>query len=463
MALVLDVAEWASQQFGACELGDARRTKRLVKLAKQMATKPDASTPQQTETWADCKAAYRLFASDQVTFEAVVAPHCEQTLAAPAGEWLIINDTTEINLGHHRELSDVGRVGSLDARGFYLHTGLMISSDGKQLRGLAAQDLYQRPLAKLKRVGSAARKKRRQRETDVWGRVIDRVGPPPEGARFTHVCDRGADNFEVFCHCLEQRADWIIRAAQLHRVVKDSQGQSRKLNEILREAPLLGCYHLQVRANNGQPARTARLEVRAARIVMPRPKSGVSKYVRGRGIEGIPMTAVEVLETGAPRKVTPLRWVLLTSHEADSFDAAWKVIENYEQRPLVEDYHKCAKTGCRVEERLFRSGDSWQAAIGVLSVIAVRLLQLKMVAREQPDLPAAKIVPPQWLAALPQLLKPKNVKLTTVREFFRGLARLGGFLARKGDGEPGWQTIWHGLETLLLCLRGATTINLKCG
>ena len=32
----------------------------------------------------------------------------------------------------------------------------------------------------------------------------------------------------------------------------------------------------------------------------------------------------------------------------------------------------------------------------------------------------------------------------TLREFWRAVARLGGFLARKSDGEPGWQTLWRG-------------------
>ncbi len=55
-ALILDVSQWAEQQFGTCELGDKRRTKRLVQLATQVATKPDAATPEQTENWAACKA-----------------------------------------------------------------------------------------------------------------------------------------------------------------------------------------------------------------------------------------------------------------------------------------------------------------------------------------------------------------------------------------------------------------------
>jgi hypothetical protein len=460
--LTLDIGQWAEQQFGTCELGDQRRTKRMVKFATQAAAKPDAATPKQTERWGDCKAAYRLFDQEDVTFDAVIAPHCAVTRAVGPGTWLVINDTTEINFGYDRDLPGVGRVGSTaEGRGFYLHTAMIAAADGHELVGLAAQDLYARPLKKVTRVSSARRKKL-ARETDVWGRVIDRVGPPPAEARFVHVCDRGADNFDVYCHLLEQRAGWVIRAAQLTRMVHDDQGCERSLEQTLADQEVVGSYELEVRANKDQPARTALLEVRSARIVIPQPRSGVSRYVRNRGVTEIPMWAVEVREVCPPRGVEPLWWVLLTSEQVRGFADAWRIIEWYEKRPLIEEYHKCLKTGCRVEARQYQTGDRLAPVIGLLSVLAVRLLHLKTVARQQPERPAEEVVPARWLAALPLLLK-KRTPIKTVREFFRGLASLGGFLGRKGDGEPGWQTIWGGLETLLLCLRGAEALRRRCG
>ncbi|HEV7223678.1 MAG TPA: IS4 family transposase, partial [Pirellulales bacterium] len=240
----------------------------------------------------------------------------------------------------------------------------------------------------MKRV-SSQRRKQLKRETDMWGRVIDRVGPPPAGARFIHVCDRGADNFDVYCHLLQQSAGWVIRAAQLKRQVRDAAGGEGSLDDAVRAAPLQGTYELQVRANRDQPARTASIEVRSARVIMPRPRTGVSRYVRDRGVTAIPMWVVEAREVNPPRGVKALRWVLLTSEEVRGFDDAWRIIEWYEKRPLIEEYHKCLKTGCRVEERLYQSGDRLAPVIGLLSVLAVRLLQLKMVARRDPQQAAA--------------------------------------------------------------------------
>ncbi len=461
MALALDVTQWAEEQFAACEFGDRRRTKRMVKLAMQVAAKPDASTPKQTERWADCKAAYRLFSQPDVTFDAVIAPHCASSRNVGPGVWLVINDTTEIDYGYNRKLPGVGRVGGADAQGFYLHTAMIASAKGDELVGLAAQELYARPLEKIPRVSSARRKKL-ARETDIWGRVIDAVGTPPADARFVHVCDRGADNFDVYCHLLHNNAGWVIRAAQLKRLVRDADGRERSLRQVLRRQPVLGTYELGIRANKDQPARTATMEVRCATISMPRPRAGVGRFVHESGIGAIRMSVIEVRETNPPRGVEALHWVLLTSEEVEDFNDAWRVVEWYEKRPLIEEYHKCLKTGCRVETRQYQTGDRLAPVIGLLSILAIRLLQLKMVARQDPECPATNVVPADWLAALPRLTKQRK-PIQSVRDFFRSLAGIGGFLGRKGDGEPGWQTIWGGLETLLLCLRGAAVLGKKYG
>lgn len=463
--LTLDVNQWAEQQFGTCGLGDRRRTKRLVKCAAQAAEKPDAATTRQAEAWADLKATYRLFDQAEATFAAITAPHQALTrgqISDDAGVWLILNDTTELNFGYLREIEGVGRLGCDDARGFFLHTALAVRASDRALAGIAAHELYTRPLRKVKRVSSHARKKKSRRETDVWGRVIDRVGPPPEGVRLVHVCDRGADNFDVYCHLTAQRAGWVIRAAQLTRQVQDERGETIALDQLIRRAPCLGTYELTVGANAGQPARTARLEVRAAALSMPRPRAGASRFVRETGLKSVPMWAVEAREVSpVPKGVEPLRWVLLTSEAATTFAEAWTIIEYYEQRPLIEEYHKCLKTGCQVESRQYRTGQRLEAVIGLTTVLAVRLLQLKQAARTEPDRPAEQVVPRRWIEGLRRVLRRPR-PLATVRDFFRALASLGGFLGRKGDGEPGWQTIWHGLETLLTALRGMETMK-KCG
>jgi len=92
--------------------------------------------------------------------------------------------------------------------------------------------------------------------------------------------------------------------------------------------------------------------------------------------------------------------------------------------------------------------------------VAVRLLQLKTVALADPDRKAKEVIPPLWLAMLCAARKGiKKSSIETVRQFYRNLAMLGGFLGRKHDGDPGWITIWRGWEKLETLVRGAQLVK----
>lgn len=457
LAMRLDVHEWAREQFGTCDLGDRRRTERAVKIGAQMAAQPDGSTPKQTETWADCKAAYRLF--NRASFADFTQPHRSLTRESAKGICLLLGDTTETDFGIHRKVTGLGPTGDGKGRGFLLHSSLMVLAESRETVGIAGQELFYRKPVPPKRE-SHLRRKQRPRESEVWGRVIDQVGPPPQDAKFIHVLDAGADNYEVFCHLVIQGAGWVIRAAQLTRIVVDNTGSRRQLRDVLQTLPVIGTYELFVRARDKNPARTAKVEVRSGQITMPAPQFK-SPFLRQNGIHEIPMWVVEVREVEAPKGVDkPLHWVLYTSEPVPTFASTWTIIEYYELRWLIEEYHKCLKTGCRIEERQFRSAKRLEAVAGMICVLAVRLLQLKSLARTDPDRPAERVVPKRWVEMLRRLRKGGR-PVHTVREFFRALAQLGGFLARKGDGEPGWMTIWRGLDKLILCLRGAAAIRLQ--
>ena len=153
--------------------------------------------------------------------------------------------------------------------------------------------------------------------------------------------------------------------------------------------------------------------------------------------------------------------MLWTSLPAGSFEAAWEVLDYYERRWLIEEFHKALKTGCRLEQRQYAAAHRLEAVAGLTSVLAVRLVQLKTLARAQPDLPAEQVVPRQWLLMLRALRQRPQIQ--TLRDFFHHLAGLGGFLLRRRDGDPGWLTLWRGLDKLLLALRGYNAMTPKCG
>jgi len=453
MSFQIDATDWAKQQFADCQLGDERRTRRLIKVAEQVANDPSASFPDQMKSWGDLKAAYRLFDREDVTFEAIARPHWQQTRAVAPGRYLVLADTTEIDFGYHRDIDGLSKIGNGSGRGFLLHNGLLVEAESESVIGVAGQTIhYRKPKPKKE---NAAQRFKRDRESRVWGDVIDEIGPPDEGVQLVHVCDRGADDFEVFCHFLQNDCDWVVRAASLHRHIITPSGEKTPLKEYLPSLPVAGSYELQLRARPEQAARTATLEVRFGKLAMPIPKHK-SSYVKSLDPEPIEMSVVWVREIGASSAASPIEWVLYTSMPVSTFKDAWQVIGNYESRWLVEEYHKALKTGCCVERRLLRDTNRLEAMVGLMSVVSVRLLQLKSIARNDPDRPARNVVPPLWLKMLKAARKKlRRVHDLTIYEFYREVAKLGGFLGRKSDGEPGWITIWRGWEKLNTLVQGA--------
>lgn len=454
----LNIAQWAEENFGTCNLGDVRRTRRAVRVAQHMAEYPDGSTPNQMERWSDLKAVYRLLDGEDVTFTALAEPHWQRTRAQARGVVLLLGDTTETDFGIWRDVAGLGPTGDGGGQGFFLHNSLAVEAATGEIIGLAGQELFYRQSAPQEE--NSYQTSQRSRESEVWGRVVDLIGPTEEGKQYIHVFDRGADNLEVFCRTARQQCDWVIRAAQLHRVVLDEFDRKVSVKETLQRQPVLGTYELQLRGTKGQPPRTACLEVRAATVTIPRPKR-MTPFLKEIDFESLEQSVVEVREVNAPQGVKPLHWVLWTSLPVETFEQALLVIEYYERRWLIEEFHKAMKTGCRLESRQYATSGRLEAIAGFISVLAVRLVQLKTVARDQPNTPARHVVPRAWLEMLRALRK--NARIKTVRDFFRHLAGLGGFLMRKGDGEPGWITIWRGTDKLLLALRGHYAMRKKCG
>ena len=461
VATIQTSREWAVGNFGGCELGDARRTRRAVEVAARMADHPGGSSPRQMNEWAELKACYRLFHTKAVTFNALARPHWEQTCAAARGRVLILNDTTTISYSNRRGVRGLTRGGKGMPCGFQLHNALMIDAENGEVLGLARQELFYRLPAPEKE--NRRQKSRRPRETDVWGRVIDAIGAPAPGVEYVHVCDRGADNLEVFCHLRQQQCQWVIRCSHLNRdiqpVVSGVLAPAISIDRVLADQPLLGMTSLALRARPGQTARTVELEIRVVDVSIPQPRRR-TPYLRTLDFRELRQTLVEVREVRSRRGTTPLHWLLWTSLPVATLDDALAVSGMYEQRWLIEELHKAMKTGCQLESRQYESAHCLEAIAGMTSVLAVRLLALKQLARSAPQTPARTVVPAEWLT-LVELLRQR--RLPTVRDFLRNLAALGGFLMRKGDGEPGWITIWRGTERLIISLQTQDALTRRCG
>jgi Transposase Tn5 dimerisation domain len=195
------------------------------------------------------------------------------------------------------------------------------------------------------------------------------------------------------------------------------------------------------------PARTARLSIslRAATLRPPahsRHKPPLSVWI------------IRVWEADPPPEVDePLEWILLTSMPTLTVADAWERVEWYTCRWVVEDYHQCLKTGCSLEQRHLQTYDGLVRLLGFLALIAVRLLQLRELARLEPERLATEALPRDLVRVVAQLADVPAEALT-LGSFWRTVALQGGHQGRKGDGPPGWKTLWRGWLDIQLLLEG---------
>ncbi len=187
---------------------------------------------------------------------------------------------------------------------------------------------------------------------------------------------------------------------------------------------------------------------------------------RGGARPELNLNVVEVSELAPPPGGEPLHWLLLSSLPCATWAQVQRVVQCYAARWLVEEYHKALKTGTRVEASQLEEAYRLENLLAVLAIVAVRLLNAKLLARACPDQP----VEPHCFG--PEALKLLAAKLGcpaggwTYRSTLIAVARLGGFPARRHDGWPGWQTIWRGWHRLMWMCQGLELLNAtenRCG
>lgn len=190
---VLSASEWAAQQFAPVQLGDHRLNRRALEMGAKMAAHPAASLPNQMEGRSALVGAYRVLNSEQVTMEALLAPHRQQTLAA-AGRYpavLLVEDTTELDYTTHASKRGLGPIGDGKGKGLLLHSTLAVVPQDRRVLGVAhAQVVTREPTPK------PAPHWKRSAEAQVWEVSARSVGEPPEGVIWVHVSDCGSDIFE---------------------------------------------------------------------------------------------------------------------------------------------------------------------------------------------------------------------------------------------------------------------------
>ena len=463
---------WAAEQFKGTRLGHCARRRRLIAYARALAEQPGKMIPELFRTKYEIKAIYTLLDQREVTPDAIQAEHrrlVRAELRTP-GRYLLIEDTTFPSFTHRKQaVPGLGPIGGSEEgqQGFLLHSVLAVRTlfpaqpDARghrpavTLLGLVDQQYLTRsprPEAPSKQ-GVSRQRTQRDRESDRWLESSRRIGPAPLGSetRWVRVADREADIYEYLFECMKRNHGFVVRVNQDRVILDPASGERLGLVfEHIAGIEPCGGFYLDLRSRAGQRERRARLLVSCGPVRLRAPeRPGVAAGTN----PAIDCWFIRVWEPSPPEGVEALEWVLYTDARTETLAEALVGAMDYATRFLIEEFHKGLKTGMNAEALQLETSHRLFAAIATMSIVTLRLLNLRELGRAVPEAPAQS----SGLSDIERKLLSLEVNRTlpTVASVLLALGRLGGHMNRKRDGMPGWITLWRGMKTLRLLVRGA--------
>jgi len=435
---------WAHDELCHADLGDGRRNQRLSRLVADLAAHPDQPVPVACGSWAATKAAYRFWDNDAVKPDDILAAHTRRTrdrLPADGQLILAIQDTALLDYSHHPATRDLGYLSDLAQRGLLVHSTLAVGPGGVPL-GLLGQHVWARPDEEFGKRKQRARKDTAQKESQRWLDSLTRTEAAlPEGQAVLTVADREADFYDLFAAPRRPGHDLLIRAKSRRRI-RDEAGL---LLAGITARPARGRLKVHIPRANGRPGRTAVLTLRYGRFTIEPPSSGPRHGPR----RGLRLTVVLAREENPPPDTTPVRWLLLSTLPVRCRADAVRLVRSYALRWLIERFNYAFKAGCQVEQLQLETGQRLRRALATYTVVAWRLLWLTYAARQDAEAGCdVALQPEEWQVLQRHAGQQPTAGPPSLGEAVGLVARLGGFLGRKGDGVPGVRVIWRGLRRL---------------
>lgn len=444
---------WAEQEFGQAQLGDTRRTKRLVAMAAKAAANPNGKVTAVFDDGAEREGAFRLLENEDAAPDAVATAAHAATARRCDGEpyvWVPL-DGSSLNITDRTGKKGLGVVGarSIGAQGLCVMSAIAVARNGTPL-GLCGQRFWARKNRSTRRARKKDTRRLEEKETRYWLDVINHVeavfAEHAPGTRPWHQLDRGGDAWPVLLDAWQQGRLVTVRAAHDRRIVTDDN-RKRYLWEQVRSQPVAAIYELEIPSGVKRTARTARLSVQFSPVRLD------LRDLRTKRHHHAVLQAVLVRELDStPDGEEPLEWMLLTTAKVENAHDALMVLAGYSQRWRIEEFHKVWKTGaCRVEETQLRADDHIARWATILASVAMRLLRLTYLARRTPDAPATVELSDAEVQAVLLLRNPPNTKpreIPRIADAVRWIAELGGYTGKSSGGPPGPLVLARGLHRI---------------
>jgi hypothetical protein len=444
----LENTDWWARELEGLDLGDARLNRRAKKILASRWNDPGATFAASFSHWAEAKGAYGLIEhrSAQIHLPSLLAPHAEATLARMALEPLVLlpQDTTSLNYSSLRQTKGLGVINQQGTRGLHLHSLLAWRPDGVPLGVLEAHSWARSPdPSPDPRTRNA--KSLDEKESARWLQALTVAGAAARRLPQTQMvvlADREGDLYEMYDGCQTGPPNLhVVIRAQHDRQLEGHQ----KLWAFMAAQPVGERRKLNVPRRGAQSARTAAVEIRWASITLQPPAVGPKK-----SWPPLSLQAIGVHEPAPPPGREPLSWLLLTDLPVETRSQAWEKVEWYCRRWGIEEWHRTLKSVCNVEQREFKSARHLQRVLAFDLILAWRVLALLKLGRVLPQVPASLIYTPDEIQLLLRSQKKTSEPASelTLQEANRTTAKLGGWLGRRGDGEPGAETLAAGFRRL---------------
>lgn len=449
------ISDWIIKEFGNLAISCGRTIKRFIKTMETLSRKPDSSIAAASENIAEAKAIYRLLGDENLTNEVVLSSHRKQTIMeikdSGTQTILCVQDTSDIDYTNLKATTGLGEYGGdVNSRGLKLHTTIALTTDGI-MTGILDQKIWVRDPEDRGKRHTRQTRPIEEKESYKWLEAMERSNKGiPSDIRVINICDREADLFEFFYKAISEEKLFLVRAMHNRKSTDEL-----KIFDQIQALEATGNILIEIPRDtrNNRPKRTADIELRHLKVEIPVPVK-VRKYYSNK--EPLKVNLILAQEINVPEGIEPIQWYLVTNVDIESFEDILEKIKWYVQRWKIERFHYILKSGCKIEKLQSDDAERLKKLILMYSIIAARILCLTYYAREMPQASCDIMFDEEEWTVLYRIAN-KTSKCPpiapTMKEAVAYLAKLGGFLGRKGDGEPGVEVIWRGLRELSTVLQ----------